>query len=104
MGFSTDDIDAFWARVDSSAGSEGCWEWTGSRNPRTGHGYLTLGSRQQFAHRLAYQLSGHSIPVGMLIMHTCGNPSCCNPGHLEMGTRADQMARRSRRRALALVD
>jgi hypothetical protein len=62
-----------------------------------------MGSRQHFAHRLAYQLSSHSIPPGMLVMHTCGNPSCCNPAHLKMGTRADHMARRRRSRPLAEV-
>jgi hypothetical protein len=95
VALTSQDAEAFWERVDRSAGAEACWEWVGPRNLRTGHGYLTVASRQQVAHRMAFELSCRPIPHGMLVMHTCGNPACCNPGHLVMGTRADQMARRS---------
>lgn len=93
---SHDEADVFWSRIARTAEPDDCWTWTGSCNPRTGHGYLTINSRQQFAHRVAYELLHGPIPPGMVILHTCDHPSCCNPAHLALGTRADQMRRRSR--------
>jgi hypothetical protein len=96
----TTDEERFWAQVDRSDGPDACWPWTGAQNPRNGYGYLTYRSAQRFAHRVALELSGQEIPVGLLVMHTCENPLCCNPAHLKVGTRADHMQRRSRLRHL----
>jgi hypothetical protein len=66
------------------------------------HGKLTLGHRQWAAHRLAYVLAHGPIPPGMIVMHRCGNPACCNPSHLLLGTNAD-LARRRRRGGLNAI-
>lgn len=32
------------------------------------------------------------LPDGMDVMHLCHNRSCCNPNHLALGSRAENMA------------
>lgn len=98
MTYEDDDAARFWERVDRSSGPDACWIWTGAQHAQNGYGYLTFHSRQQFAHRVAYELSGHEIPPGAIVMRTCENPLCCNPAHLRLGSRADQMEQRSRLR------
>lgn len=43
------------------------------------------------AHITAYELIFGPVPAGMLVVHTCGNPACCNPTHLELKTRQEVM-------------
>ncbi len=88
--------ERFRARVDSSAGPEACWPWTGGDCNRFGHGRMqTVGvpwlPRRTMAHRLAYMLANGPIPEGdgyhgTCVLHRCDNPSCCNPAHLFLGT------------------
>tara|TARA_X000001382_G_C3055528_1_gene142559 strand:+ start:148 stop:528 length:381 start_codon:yes stop_codon:yes gene_type:complete len=49
-------------------------------------------ARKQFRHhRFVYEQHHGPIPEGMVIMHTCDNPSCINIKHLRMGTNWDNM-------------
>jgi hypothetical protein len=77
--------DRFWAKVDQSAGPNGCWPWTAARTEK-GYGRFFpkhgVGSR---AHRMAYELTCGSVPPGRMVLHTCDNPPCCNPAHLYVG-------------------
>ena len=43
-----------------------------------------------YAHRLAYMLAVGPVD-GWQVLHTCDNPKCCNPAHLELGTHAENM-------------
>ena len=80
----------FWAKVEiRSAGR--CWPFNGAVSGN-GYGQINDKGRMRGAHRLAYQLSRGTIPPGMLVCHRCDNPRCCNPGHLFLGTNADNMA------------
>lgn len=78
---------AFWDKVERG-GPDGCWPWTG-RLTSKGYGEYSLRAKSIRAHRLALELSGVEIPTGMVVMHSCDNPPCCNPAHLAVGTTAD---------------
>lgn len=81
--------DRFWRHVDRSGGPEACWPWTGYRLARMKYGRLSEDDGGVLAHRAAFELSGGVIPPGMIVMHQCDNPPCCNPTHLRVGTIAD---------------
>lgn len=59
-----------------------CWLWTGTIRP-DGYGQVTVGRKQQRAHRLVYELLVGPIPEGLTLDHLCRNPPCVNPDHLE---------------------
>lgn len=78
----------FWPKVDVRAPDQ-CWPFTGNRG-RSGYGLIFLSKREgklvESAHRVAVRLSGRHIPEGMVVLHSCDNPPCCNPAHLRVGT------------------
>lgn len=72
----------FWSKVDLSAGTDGCWLWTGCTQA-PGYGRFRIEPRTVYAHRFAYELLVGPIPDGMVLDHLCRTPACCNPLHLE---------------------
>jgi hypothetical protein len=64
----------------------GCWEWTRTQN---GVGYGI--SNRAYVHRLMAEVVGGPIPKGKFVLHRCDNPICFRPGHLFIGTHADNM-------------
>jgi len=68
-----------------------CWIWRGYKN-RHGYGQMTLrGGRNEYSHRLSYNLFVGAIPKGKCVLHKCDNPPCINPDHLFLGTRKDNV-------------
>jgi hypothetical protein len=76
----------FWARVEKT---DSCWLWMGAKTRQGyGHGSWHIDGRLvQLAHRVAYLLSGKTIPEGSVLDHICRNPSCVRPAHLKVTTR-----------------
>lgn len=75
--------------------SEGCLEYSGSLDIG-GYGKIGLTvSKGEYkhlkTHRLSYMLTFGNIPDGLVVMHLCDNPKCCNPVHLTLGTHKDNM-------------
>ena len=75
--------NAFPARPQYLVDSEtGCWVWQWSRTAK-GYAHIERSGFNQMAHRAYYERANGPIPKGVEIHHTCGNPSCVNPDHLE---------------------
>ncbi|MGH7022198.1 MAG: HNH endonuclease signature motif containing protein [Caulobacteraceae bacterium] len=76
---------AAWVEIDPRSG---CHLWTGHRD-QGGYGRMSVNKRNRAVHRVAWELVNGPIPEGMLALHICDNPRCCNPAHLKLGTQAD---------------
>ena len=86
------------SKLDKTAGPSGCWNWTGAlsyakRSPQHRYGTMRVPGTHKIVkpHRAAYFLNTMIDPGGWVIMHTCDNPRCCNPLHLQTGSNADNM-------------
>lgn len=92
--------DAFWARIDRSAGPAGCWPWTGAVT--RGYGKY----RDQSAHHIAYEAMKGPVPAHLVLDHECHNRDltcpggegcrhrrCCNPAHLDAVTQRENVLR-----------
>lgn len=84
----------FWSYVTIENG--GCWNWSaGTFGGR--YGQFRLGKKKVKAHRVAWIISGKSIPNGLILCHHCDNPKCVNPQHMFVGTHKDNAQDRERK-------
>lgn len=83
-------LDAYTMPPDA----RGCREWRGRSRTHPTRGYAqTMVSRKRYvAHRFVWETVIGPIPDGMMVLHRCDNPPCCNPDHLFLGTHLDNMA------------
>ncbi len=65
----------------------GCWLWQG-KPTSAGHGQIWCEGRSWGTHRIIYAYYHGKIDDGLMVLHSCDVPNCCNPDHLEAGTRS----------------
>jgi len=74
--------------------NSGCWLWS---RTVSADGYGNIGATDPVcgrrvnkkAHRVSWELHKGAVPAGLLVLHRCDTPPCCNPDHLWLGTDLD---------------
>lgn len=61
-----------------------CLYFMGSRNPK-GYGQFSS-PYETAAHRFAWFSEYGAIPKGLMVLHNCDSPPCCEISHLRLGT------------------
>lgn len=93
----------FWRKVRRGDSAE-CWPWTGYTKS-SGHGLTWHLGRMMHASRKAWILThGEPADPKLCVNHKCGNAVCCNPSHMYLGKRAQNMGDRFGTDGITLVE
>jgi len=84
-------LERFSARINFTASCH----WWEAQTDDDGYGIFPVNGGKERAHRVAYYIEHGQLPP--VVRHTCDNPSCVNPAHLEGGTQQDNIRDRQAR-------
>jgi hypothetical protein len=80
------------ARKSITVDDHGCWVWTGAQSEH-GYGRVKVGGRVVGAHRACWVWCRGAIPRRAELDHLCRNRACCNPRHMQLVTRSENVRR-----------
>ena len=83
-------VARFWSKVEVKHSNNDCWNWCGT-TARRGYGRMKVKGTSQTASRMAWELANGERLGERHALHSCDNPTCCNPNHIFAGTRQDNM-------------
>lgn len=85
-------IKRIWSKL-LIAGDDDCWPWTGAklRPPSLPYGQIKVNGSSRPVHKAIFEIFCRTVPPGFKVCHSCDNPPCGNPGHLWLGTTADNL-------------
>ena len=61
---------------------KGCWIFQGARTNR-GYAKIYYKGRLRLVHRALFEDMHGELPDDIDVRHSCDNPPCCNPDHLD---------------------
>lgn len=82
-------INRFNGKIKCTDNLNECWEWQAGTS--FGYGHFNIGETEYIASRIAYSLHYKKDPLELCVLHKCDNPKCCNPYHLFLGSKSDNM-------------
>jgi HNH endonuclease len=71
----------------------GCLVWQGLLSKTGSYGRISVGNRDVYVHRAAWELEHGPVPPGFELDHRCRNRACVNLDHLEVVTRRENVHR-----------
>jgi len=83
-------VDRFWSKIKNTGSVDDCWQWQAGTSA-AGYGIFNIGETDYIATRVSYNLHYKKDPLELCVLHKCDNPKCCNPHHLFLGTKSDNM-------------
>ena len=79
-----------------------CWNWRRSLTS-AGYGNLWTGRKYEYAHRYSWELAnGRKLRRNEQVRHSCDNPRCIRPSHLQLGSNYDNMQDKAARGRAAI--